>query len=209
MSQQALGPATPPEPAQALAWRAFAARFAALVLGLSLLAQVWGEKAVNALLPAIQSEIAWLDNTYEVQSLTLGKEGADRVLRLVVSQRRYIHLAGRAFEPNPLGRAHASTLLGHVLLPLVVLVGLVLAWPAKGLAAWCGRVPKLLPALAMLLAVNVPVVLWASIWRLHVEAFEPTLWSPLLIWSDFLQAGGEHVVALGLAVLCMARKPLS
>jgi len=194
---------------QAFAWRAFAARFAALVLGLSVVAHVWGERAVNACLPTLQHEVAWLDDTYEVKSLSLVKEGADRVLRLVVSQRRYIHLAGQALEPNPLGRAHATTLMGHVLLPLVLLAGLVLAWPAGSWAVWLWRVPKLLPAMALMVAVNVPVVLWASIWRLHVEAFEPTLWSPLLIWSDFLQAGGEHALAVCLAALCLARRPLS
>jgi len=175
------------------AWRAFAARFAALVLALT----------------AIQTEIAWLDDTYELKSLSLDTEGADRVLRLVVSQRRYIQLAGQLFEPHPQGRANASTLTGHVFLPLVVLAGLVLAWPARHWVQWLWRSLKLLPATALLLAVNVPMVLWAGIWRLHVDAFAPMLWSPLLIWADFLQAGGEHVLALGLALLCLVHRPHS
>jgi hypothetical protein len=193
------------------AWRAFAARFAALVLALSAIVHVWGERALTQVLPLLQTEIAWLDDTYELKSLSLDTEGADRVLRLVVSQRRYIQLAGQLFEPHPQGRANASTLTGHVFLPLVVLAGLVLAWPwpASHWVQWLWRAFKLLPATALLLAVNVPMVLWAGIWRLHVDAFAPMLWSPLLIWADFLQAGGEHVLALGLAMLCLVHRPHS
>jgi hypothetical protein len=191
-----------------LAWRSFAWRFVTLALVLSLLAHTWGERFMAGLQPALVAEIAWLDDTYELKSLALDTEGADRVLRLVVSQRRYIHLAGKLFEPNPMGRAHASTLVGHVWLPVVVLVALVMAWPAPSLAQWLWRWPRLVPAMALLVALNVPLVLWAGIWRLHVEAFAPGLWSPVLIWADFMQAGGEHVLALGLALLCMAQRPL-
>ena len=191
-----------------MAWRSFAWRFVAVVLLLALLAHTWGERLLVWMQPALAAEIAWLDDTYQLKSLALDTEGADRVLRLVVSQQRYIHLAGKLFEPNPMGRAHASTLVGHVWLPVVVLVALVLAWPTPSLAHWLWRWPRLVPAMALLVALNVPLVLWAGIWRLHVDAFAPGIWSPLLIWADFMQAGGEHVLALGLAVLCLARRPL-
>lgn len=191
----------------AVTWRPFAWRFIAWMVGLSLVAHVWGERAVTHVLPALQAEIAWLDDTYDVRSLTLDTEGADHVVRLLVSQRHYIQLAGRLFEPNPLGRANASTLVGHLILPVVVLVGVVLAWPARSLGAWWWRWPKLLSASALLVALNVPLVLWAGIWHLHVDAFAPETWSPLLVWADFLQAGGEHVLALLLAALCLAPKP--
>ena len=190
-----------------MAWRPFAWRFVALMLGLSVAAHVWGERILAHLLPAMQAEIAWLDDTYEIKTLALDTEGADHVLRLVVRQRRYIQLGGLLFEPHPLGRANASTLVGHVILPVLVLTGLVLAWPARSLGAWLWRWPKLLPAAALLVALNVPTVLWAGIWRLHVDAFAPETWSPLLVWADFLQAGGEHVLALLLAALCVAQKP--
>jgi len=40
------------------------------------------------------------------------------------------------------------------------------------------------------------MVLWASLWQLHVDAFAPGLFSPLLLWLDFVQSGGR--MALGL-----------
>lgn len=191
---------------QPVAWRAFAARFVAVVLGLMLVCQLWGERAAVALLPLLRAEIGWLDNTYQVQSLALDAQGADRVVRLVVSQQRYIHLAGRVHEPHPQGRANASTLVGHLWLPWVVLVAAVLAWPMPrffGWTCWAWRCVILLPASAWLTAVNVPIVLWAGIWRLHVEAFAPDAIQPLLMAADFLQSGGEYALALLLAALSL------
>lgn len=189
-----------------VAWRAFAARFVAMVLGLMLVCQIWGARAALSLLPMLKAEIAWLDNTYLVQSLALDTEGADRVVRLVVSQQRYIHLAGQVHEPHPLGRANASTLMGHLWLPWVVLVAAVMAWPmprALRWTCWAWRCVVLLPASAWLTAVNVPIVLWAGIWRLHVDAFAPESIQPLLMAADFLQSGGEYALALLLAAMCL------
>ena len=57
------------------------------------------------------------------------------------------------------------------------------------------------------LALDVPMVLWASLWQLHVDAFAPGLFSPLLLWLDFVQGGGRMALGLVCAgdVLAAAR----
>jgi hypothetical protein len=96
-----------------------------------------------------------------------------------------------------------------------------LAWPVRwrgrgSAAEWAlataVRLPCLALAIALIWAIDVPLVLWANIWRFHVDAFAPGLFSPLLLWADFLQSGGRLAAAMALVVPCaMAtmRAPLS
>lgn len=184
----------------------FFLRFVMLALVLGFVLNRTQDTWAPALLPALQTELEWLDDTYKIQNLSLDREGADRVVRVVVSQARFIVLGDVAYRPHPLGRANASTLLGNVMLPAVLLTAMVLAWPI-GVPSRTGRIKvalrraAMLPlALTMLWSLDVPFVLWAAIWSLHVDAFAPGMFSPLLVWSQFLQGGGRDMLAIGLAV---------
>ena len=53
-----------------------------------------------------------------------------------------------------------------------------------------------MPALLLLCVLNVPLILWASIWGLIVQAVDPDRFSPLLIWRDFLLSGGGFALAV-------------
>ncbi|MHB8474595.1 MAG: hypothetical protein ACYDC8_17475 [Gammaproteobacteria bacterium] len=53
----------------------------------------------------------------------------------------------------------------------------------------------------VLLAVDVPLVLWSGLWSLFVAAVDPNRFSPLLIWTDFLQSGGRIALAVTLGAL--------
>lgn len=187
-------------------WR-FAWRFA-LCLGLVLAATLrWGPAMADSLLPFIAAEIAWLDNTYRVVSLALVHKGGEQLIRIVVTLARCVVLPDGAHCGDPRAQAQVSTLLGHLTLPPALTVAAVLAWP---LASWreaLWRLPLLGLAVAGVLALDVPMVLWASLWQLHVEAFAPGLFSPLLMWLDFLQGGGRMALALLAAggVLAAAR----
>ncbi len=174
----------------------FAWRFA-LCLVLVLAATLrWGHALAEALLPLIAAEINALDNTYRIVSLGVVQRGGEELIRIVVTLARCVVLPDGAHCADPRAQAQASTLLGHLTLPPTLAVAAVLAWPPASWreAAW--RLPLLLVGLALLLALDVPMVLWASLWQLHVDAFAPGLFSPLLLWLDFVQSGGR--MALGL-----------
>ncbi|MES2090369.1 MAG: hypothetical protein V4532_10385, partial [Pseudomonadota bacterium] len=151
-----------------------------------------------------QSEIHWLDNTYRIDRLFIDMEGADHVVRIVAGLAHCVVLNDAAYCGDPRGLANASTLLANVTLPAILLVALTLAWPFTRWFEQGLRLMGLLPALAVLWAVDVPMVLWAGLWSLHVNAFAPDVFSPLLLWVQFVQSGGRLAIALVLAVLVVA-----
>lgn len=187
-------------------WR-FAWRFALCLSVVMAATWRWGPAMADSLLPLIAAEIEWLDNTYRIVSLSLVHKGGEQLIRIVVTLARCVVLPDGAHCADPRAQAQVSTLLGHLTLPPALTVAAVLAWP---LASWreaVWRLPLLGLAVAGVLALDVPLVLWASLWQLHVEAFAPGLFSPLLMWLDFLQGGGRMALALlaAGAVLAAAR----
>ncbi len=186
----------------------FLTRFVVVALILVTLLQRYEVGLVTRLLPVIAAEFEWLDDTYAIQQIRLDQEGADRVVRVIVSQARCVVFGDRAFCGDPRGRASASTLLGNISLPAVLLVALIWAWPVVHAAEYLVRALFLPMALAVVWALDVPFVLWSAIWGLQVDALSPGLFSPLLVWSQFLQGGGRILLTLLLvaaAVLCARR----
>jgi hypothetical protein len=110
---------------------------------------------------------------------------------------------GRTFYPDPRGTATASTLVGNLTLPCVLLSATALAWPVRRRGLLAIRTLVLPPALLVLCMVDVPFILWAQLWGLVVSVADPGRFSPLLIWSDFLLGGGGLALALALGA-CVA-----
>lgn len=191
---------------------AFALRLLMATVLLGALAVRHGADLVQAILPLLRAELAALDDNYRIHDLRLQQMGADRVVYVEVSQARTIMLGEQVFVADPRGRANASTLVAHLTLPLVLLGACALAWPlsSAGTRLTGGqRISRILGRLlamslggAAVLALDVPFVLWAEIWSLHVDAAQPDRVSALLMWHDFLQGGGR--MALGVALGCLA-----
>jgi hypothetical protein len=185
---------------------AFALRFLALLLILTPLAAHFGAPLATALLPAVKTELAWLDENYRIIDLQVRQQGSDTTVWLQVSQAHAIVIGERVFLPDPRGRATASTLLASAAVPIVLILGCVMAAPLRQantsaiLAAKLGLYRALSAGVACLivLAIDLPFTLWAAIWTIHVDAVQPDHFSPLLIWQDLLNGGGRQ--ALGLAL---------
>lgn len=178
----------------------FLARFVCLLMVFGGLAYVYGTTLVDLLLPAFQSELNWLDDTYRIDRLFVDTEGADKVVRIVVGLAHCVVLPDGAHCGDPRGLANASTLQANVTLPAALLLAIALAWPAQRPRDYLLRVLGVIPALALLWALDVPFILWSALWTLHVDAFAPGLFSPLLIWGEFLQSGGRLALAALLGV---------
>ncbi len=172
-------------------------RCIAWLLILCALAVRWGDLLVAHLLPWFERTLNTLDDTYRIDQLILDHEGADHVIRVVVRLAHCVILEGNAYCGHPDAQANASTLAGHVLMPAICLLALVLAWPVRSRLENAIRLALLPLALGALWSLDVPFILWAALWRLHVDAFAPDTVSPLLSWSQFLESGGR----MGLAVL--------
>ena len=176
-------------------------RFLLLFIVLASLAWLCSLPLARLLLPVFHSEIAWADDTYSIDSLGIDTDGADHVFRLRVHQVLPIVLGGRIYLPDPRGIAESTTLVGNLGVPAVLMTTLGFAAPTRGRRTYLLRGLMLLPALVTLWVLDVPLILWASIWNLHVQAFEPGRWSPLLIWSHLMQDGGRIALAVALGLL--------
>jgi hypothetical protein len=168
----------------------------AVVLGLGVLREA--RPLTEALLPLFESELAHLDDTFRIDRLYIDRDGADQVVRIDVGLAHALTLNGRTFHPDPRGRATASTLVGNVTLPCVLLTAVALAWPIQSRRQWAARGLALLPALLLLCLLDGPFILWAALWGLVIQAADPNRFSALLLWSDFLLSGGAFALAMAL-----------
>lgn len=196
----------PVKQGRSASWRflSFLGRFAIFAVVIAGALYKFSTPLAESLLPAIEAEFTWLDDTYDIKRLYVDQEGADHVVRIVVSQARCIVLIDRAFCGDPRGRANASTLIGNITLPAALLMSLVLAWPVSRATELVWRAVFLPLGLASVWALDVPFVLWSAIWSLHVDAFAPGMFSPLLIWTQFLQGGGRLALAILFGILIAA-----
>jgi hypothetical protein len=183
---------------------AFLVRFLLLSAALGYLAMRDGHLLAAALLPLFKAEIQWADDALRVDSLELADDHGERVIRLDVGLAHSVNINERTFRPDPRGKAMSSTLVGNLAVPTVLLISTAFAFPGRKPFAYLRRALWMLPTLLLLWMVGVPLVLWASIWRLLVEAADPTRFSPLLLWANFVLGGGELAVAVALG-LCIAR----
>ena len=170
--------------------------------------RLWGGDCVEGMLPAFAAIFSLLDEQFRILLLQIGHQGADTVVRLQVTLARPLFLNGQLIMPDPRGLATVTTTIGTVLQAPIVCGALLLAWPATCADERLLRLLGALPALALLLAIDTPFILLASIWDLFVYSLESGRFSPLLIWQHFLIGGGRLALAitLGVGVIALARR---
>lgn len=183
--------------------RRAAIRFVLWLGVLLALSPIYGKFLTQALLPVFRWEIAHLDETYRVLDLRLAQQGADTVVRLDAGLARIILVGGQVLYPDPLARATVSTLAGAVTQPAMLCLALILAWPARRAIEYPVRAGIACAGIALVILADVPFVLWGELWDIHVSAFEPDRFSPLLMWRGFLQGGGRFVLGLAVGVLAV------
>jgi hypothetical protein len=177
-------------------------RFALIAGLLGMIAVFTTQPLAQALLPMFKIEIERLDDTFRVDRLYLDRDGTDKVVRVEVNLAHRIVVNGHVVNPDPRGKANASTLVWHVTVPVVLMIAAAFAWPPRSRVMVVSRSLALLPSLMLLWALDVPLILLASLWGLIFQVLTPYQFSILRLWAQFLQGGGELVtaVALGLAV---------
>lgn len=172
------------------------------------LAQRYGRDATEALLPLIGHSLAWLDDHYRIIDLTLGTEGADSVIRLRVTLARPLVVGGHLIPPDARGWGQVTTPVGNLLQPPLVLLGLLLAWPARGWREWPLRLLLSAPVALFLVWLNTPFALWGHLWDLHAHLYEPGRFSPLLAWTHLLDGGGRLLLGMlgAVAIVVLASR---
>jgi len=182
-----------------------AAVLRALAAAPLLLLLAWaGPALLQPLLPAARTVMAWAEPAFAVQSLQLLVYPEGERVRAMVAIARPLAVGEQLVLPHPRGRAHAQVPVAQVWQAPLLLVLLLLAWPTAAWGEALLRALLALPALALVLALDLPLVLLAEIWKLLLDAHDPGGWKLLVAWSDLLRSGGRVITGVLAATAVVA-----
>lgn len=186
-----------------------------LVLGAALsIGIVWayGNQIAQAYLPLLHWSYSHLDTDHRILTLTIETQGAvrgsDHVFQMVVAPRAIVFVGDRLVSTDPKGWAKVTVLTAYLWQAMVVALPFVLAWPVRKAREWPVRLSVLSALLFVFSILEVPMELWASVWRIYIDAFAAGRFSALLSWVSFLETGGRlflGLVAAGISVTLTSR----
>lgn len=160
---------------------------------------------LQPLLPILREIVNAIDERFDVASPVLVASKAGRMIELKVRIMQPLELAGRVIPAQPDNWIPMRVLAANVLQPIVPLLAIIFAWPVG--AGWkevARRAGWSVPAVMLLLVSNVPLGFNAMMIDPR-SLFPGATVAPLVYWNDFLQTGGTLVMAIGLAILVIAR----
>ena len=176
-------------------------RVLAATVSLGAIAALCGDRLAGALLSLWRVELPlFLSAHWRVEHLAIDREGADRVVRLLVGLHDCVTIGPQTVCPPQPPLGNASTLVGNVTMPSVVLLAIALGWPTTLRGEWRTRSVFLLISLLLLWMADVPPTLAAAFWRVWSDATQTSPPLMLSAWAAFLQAGGRAALGVALAV---------
>lgn len=179
----------------------FSLRFTAFAVLAAIAVHFMGARLVETLLPAAKAQIEALEPAYLVNEMGYSHGRADTVVRARIRQVQCLNFSGRTLCPESEAWAEVTCPAGGFFVSLIVMAATCLAWPARSMLEYPWRAVVVLLAGAVVWVADIPLQLWAVAWALQHEALAPTVPSPLLIWTEFLQGGGRIALALLLGAL--------
>lgn len=131
-----------------------------------------------------------------ILALGIDHNHQDTVIRLRVNSMAMIVIGGQFAIPEPGEWLEATTTVGAMLQPLMIAVGLAGAAPGRATIRLIRGALAIALGMVFLL-VDLPVTLHAYVWDMYRDYYDPARFSALLIWHEFMHAGGR----LGVGVL--------
>ncbi len=159
---------------------------------------------IEALLPWLRHWTEVFDVTYRTLSFEL-RPGTEYLLQRSVTLAELTVVGSQVLMPDPRGVGIVSTPAGHALQPIALALLVALAWPQRHGFELPARLVVVAPLLAVVVAVDLPVVMAALPWEVYVAAFEPDRFSPLLLWKDLMQGGGRLALGLAAGIVAVVR----
>jgi hypothetical protein len=173
------------------------------------LAALWGERVLGAGMPLLQRAFELAAPDFRVLEFGITEVDAEKRLAVVATLSRTTVVGSRVLVPDPRGRAEAVTPLAHALHGALLALIAVAAWPAASWRRLACRALIVAPLAALLVLIDAPLVLAASLQQLLIDALAPGETSLLIAWSAFMRGGGRYALALALAAsavgLCARR----
>jgi hypothetical protein len=184
-------------------FRDFILRLVVIAAILLTLGRVYGDALVSPILPAFAWVIERADSHFRVDSMTVIEVRSNTVIQLKATPVRILTFGENVVMPNENLQFSPTTLVGSVWQPIIVFLAVLLAWPAPVARVMAIRLLLALPALAVLLATNVPLGFIGVM--LDFRAFLPMVApNPWVYWNDFLQTGGPLVMAIAASLIVVS-----
>ena len=185
---------------------------AALAFGVAIwLAAGVGPIVLEALLRYFETVVHLLDDHYWIDfALTYetghGNPGSDLALLGKASvMRPFVLSAGATSITMHTGQVlKSSTAVGIFMQPAIMIIGLLLGWPARSLRAVLARLIPGAMVLALWLCVGIPLSLWIYFQGMPIKAFAPGEPAFAITAGKFLLNGGGLVVGGLLAAVALA-----
>lgn len=175
------------------------------------LACAWmcGLPLVESALTAARLVLDWIDDRFAIQFLGIDRDAQDTVVRLRVGLDTLFVFGSQVLEAHPQGWLEVTTTTGAMLQPMVIAPAIGFALPARLPARLAAFMLAALFAFGFLL-LDLPLTLHAYVWDMFIDSLAPGRFSPLLIWHEFLHAGGRlgMGVILGLAGWAAAQQAM-
>lgn len=150
-----------------------------------------------------------MSDDFTILSISTGPSGANETIKVSFNLARVTVVNGVAayplgWTPATAGWREVSVTVGSIFQHVLLLATLVVAWPVLTVREGWTRALIALPLAACLLFLGGPLHLLAELWfpirsELDAEGF----W-PLLAWNRLMVAGGGLMLAMGMAIFCVA-----
>ena len=171
-------------------------------------ALVWQTPLLELAIHLFRIWLDVIDGTFRTVHLSSELVNGERLIFRLATP-AVTHVVGlRVVMPNPGTLMSSSVSAGLVLQPLVLGAALVLAWPWQRWLELVLRAVLAMPLLVAVVLLDVPMMLYGSLWYDEVKAFDSDHFSLLVVWPDFMNAGGRFaltVVAVAGAVSAARR----
>ncbi|MBQ0720857.1 MAG: hypothetical protein KBT88_08470 [Gammaproteobacteria bacterium] len=165
-------------------------------VALNSMAWVWGDVFVKALLPTYAWSFECLTPYFTVEAMTIDSERGQLFVKVDALTDGRRNLAGKGVADGiPVS---SSTLLGHALQPLILLLSSIPLWPVKRNWEYVLLCVLSLPVLLLIEVLDTPLVLAGALEDMVLYSRDPArLNTSILVQSmHFMNSGGRLALAL-------------
>lgn len=171
-------------------------RFVAAALVFGSAGAAFEDRLVAAVMPPFRIWLGWIDSTYRTLDLSVAQVSGERVVRRLATPAHPHAVGGNVVDADPGTMTTTQAAAGLVLQPLVLAAALVLAWPWRSATELAARVTIGAPLALMVMLLDVPLLLYGVAWNSELKLLDPSAFSPLVYWADFMNAGGRFALTL-------------
>jgi hypothetical protein len=159
---------------------------------------------IGQAIPVILAWLGAIDDTFRTLDLRATTMNGELMIVRVATPALTQVLGTHVITPNPANLMATSVSAGTVLQPLVLAAALLVAWPWQRPGELAVRVAVAAPLVVLMLLLDVPMMLYGLLWYQEVSAFEPERFSLLVIWADFMNAGGRFALTVAAVAIAVA-----